>query len=111
MADRRQPLEVEEHPAEAVLHAVDVRRQLHGRRGRFKGCFVEHASIEEALGPAVQIADRGISTGASKDAARAQMLGEEVNMRVDLGLGSAAATAWGCDLTEGYVVENSSYST
>jgi glutamate N-acetyltransferase/amino-acid N-acetyltransferase len=59
----------------------------------------------------VHVAQGGISTGASKDEARAQMLGSEVNLRVDLGLGSASATAWGCDLTEGYVVENSSYST
>jgi glutamate N-acetyltransferase/amino-acid N-acetyltransferase len=59
----------------------------------------------------VHIAQGGISTGASKDEARAQMLGSEVNLRVDLGLGDARATAWGCDLTEGYVVENSAYST
>jgi glutamate N-acetyltransferase/amino-acid N-acetyltransferase len=59
----------------------------------------------------VQIASGGVATGASRDDARAQMLGDEVNFRVDLGLGDAAATAWGCDLTEGYVVENSAYST
>jgi N-acetylglutamate synthase/N-acetylornithine aminotransferase len=34
-----------------------------------------------------------------------------VSMRVDLGLGSGSARAWGCDLTEAYVVENSAYST
>ncbi len=59
----------------------------------------------------VQIAQHGIATNASKDSARAEMLGDEVNVRVDLGLGAATATAWGCDLTEGYVVENSAYST
>ncbi|HEY3062838.1 MAG TPA: bifunctional glutamate N-acetyltransferase/amino-acid acetyltransferase ArgJ [Chloroflexota bacterium] len=59
----------------------------------------------------VQIAQNGIATSASKEVARAEMLGDEVNVRVDLGLGAASATAWGCDLTEGYVVENSAYST
>jgi glutamate N-acetyltransferase/amino-acid N-acetyltransferase len=59
----------------------------------------------------VQVARDGIGTGASKDEARAQMHGAEVHMRVDLGLGSSQARAWGCDLTEAYVVENSSYST
>jgi glutamate N-acetyltransferase / amino-acid N-acetyltransferase len=59
----------------------------------------------------VQIAQQGIATSATKDAARAEMLGAEVNVRVDLGLGAASATAWGCDLTEDYVVENSAYST
>jgi glutamate N-acetyltransferase/amino-acid N-acetyltransferase len=35
----------------------------------------------------------------------------EVNIRVDLGLGSASATAWGCDLTEDYVRINADYTT
>jgi glutamate N-acetyltransferase / amino-acid N-acetyltransferase len=39
------------------------------------------------------------------------MHGAEVSMRVDLGLGNGSARAWGCDLTEAYVVENSAYST
>jgi glutamate N-acetyltransferase/amino-acid N-acetyltransferase len=39
------------------------------------------------------------------------MHGAEISMRVDLGLGSGSARAWGCDLTEAYVVENSAYST
>jgi glutamate N-acetyltransferase/amino-acid N-acetyltransferase len=52
-----------------------------------------------------------VSTGASKADASAQMHGAEVYMRVDLGLGDGAARAWGCDLTEAYVVENSAYST
>jgi glutamate N-acetyltransferase/amino-acid N-acetyltransferase len=60
---------------------------------------------------AVQVARDGVATGASKDDARAQMAGDEVTLRVDLGLGEGSATAWGCDLTEAYVVENSAYST
>jgi glutamate N-acetyltransferase / amino-acid N-acetyltransferase len=34
---------------------------------------------------------------------------ETVQIDVDLGIGSAAATAWGCDLTEGYIRENAAY--
>jgi glutamate N-acetyltransferase / amino-acid N-acetyltransferase len=59
----------------------------------------------------VQVARDGVSTGAAQAEARAQMTGAEVNFRVELGLGSSSATAWGCDLTEDYVVENSAYST
>ena len=59
----------------------------------------------------LQIARDGVTTGAPADDARAQMRGDEVSMRVDLGLGSGSARAWGCDLTEDYVVENSAYST
>ena len=35
----------------------------------------------------------------------------EVLIRVDLGLGDGSGEAFGCDLTEAYVVENSAYST
>ena len=59
----------------------------------------------------VQVAANGVGSGASKDAARAEMHGDEVTLRVDLGLGEGNARAWGCDLTEAYVVENSAYST
>jgi glutamate N-acetyltransferase/amino-acid N-acetyltransferase len=36
---------------------------------------------------------------------------DEVQLVVDLGLGSANATAWGCDLTEEYVKINAHYTT
>jgi glutamate N-acetyltransferase/amino-acid N-acetyltransferase len=35
----------------------------------------------------------------------------EVRIRVDLGMGKAAAVAWGCDLTEEYVRINAEYTT
>jgi glutamate N-acetyltransferase/amino-acid N-acetyltransferase len=39
------------------------------------------------------------------------MAGDEVLIRVDVGLGSGTGEAFGCDLTEGYVRENSEYTT
>jgi glutamate N-acetyltransferase/amino-acid N-acetyltransferase len=35
----------------------------------------------------------------------------EIVIRVDLGLGTAEATAWGCDLTAEYVRINGDYTT
>ena len=35
----------------------------------------------------------------------------EVRIRVELGVGEATATAWGCDLTREYVRINSEYTT
>ena len=35
----------------------------------------------------------------------------EVFMRVELNLGEGQATAWGCDLSEEYVVVNAEYTT
>jgi glutamate N-acetyltransferase/amino-acid N-acetyltransferase len=43
--------------------------------------------------------------------AKACLTSKEVGIRVDLGLGSAGATAWGSDLTEEFVRLNSQYTT
>jgi glutamate N-acetyltransferase/amino-acid N-acetyltransferase len=39
------------------------------------------------------------------------MRGDEVLIHVTLGTGTAAATVWGCDLTDGYVRINADYTT
>ncbi|TAL07536.1 MAG: bifunctional ornithine acetyltransferase/N-acetylglutamate synthase [Chloroflexota bacterium] len=44
-------------------------------------------------------------------AARAAMDGAEITIDLDLGLGSGFGEAFGCDLTETYVRENSEYTT
>lgn len=44
-------------------------------------------------------------------AARAAMDAPELLIRLDLGLGRGVGEAFGCDLTEAYVVENSEYTT
>lgn len=43
--------------------------------------------------------------------ARELMSREEVHFRVFLNLGEGKATAWGCDLTEGYIASNAEYTT
>jgi glutamate N-acetyltransferase/amino-acid N-acetyltransferase len=44
-------------------------------------------------------------------AARAAMDAPEIVIRLDLGLGTGSGEAFGCDLTEAYVRENSEYTT
>jgi glutamate N-acetyltransferase/amino-acid N-acetyltransferase len=44
-------------------------------------------------------------------AARAAMNASEVVLGLDLGLGTGSGEAFGCDLTEEYVIENSEYTT
>ena len=46
-----------------------------------------------------------------REAVRTAMDAPEVLIRVDLGLGDGAGEAFGCDLTEGYVIENAEYTT
>jgi glutamate N-acetyltransferase / amino-acid N-acetyltransferase len=46
-----------------------------------------------------------------RDAVRAAMDAPEVLIRLHLGLGGGTGEAFGCDLTEAYVVENAEYTT
>ncbi len=46
-----------------------------------------------------------------RDAVVALMSGEQVDFRVSLNLSDGAAVAYGCDLTEQYVIINSAYTT
>jgi glutamate N-acetyltransferase/amino-acid N-acetyltransferase len=105
--------------ARAVVGSPLVKAAVHGEDpnwGRifaavgYSGAQVDPRRAALWIG-SQQIARDGVATGVPKADARAQMHGTEVTLRVDLGLGNARATAWGCDLTEAYVVENSAYST
>ena len=42
-------------------------------------------------------------------AVRALLQSDPLDLNIDLGVGAGAATAYGCDLTEGYIGENASY--
>ena len=44
-------------------------------------------------------------------AVRAAMDAPEVLVRLHLGIGGGTGEAFGCDLTEGYVIENAEYTT
>jgi glutamate N-acetyltransferase/amino-acid N-acetyltransferase len=54
---------------------------------------------------------QGGPVGFDREAARAAMDGPELVLAVDLGLGNGQGEAFGCDLTETYVTENSEYTT
>jgi glutamate N-acetyltransferase/amino-acid N-acetyltransferase len=51
----------------------------------------------------------GMRANFDDDALREVLKGDPVELAVDLGIGVGAATAYGCDLTEGYIGENASY--
>ena len=61
------------------------------------------------FGP-VRVAHEGARDPAYDEAeASAAMKRDEVEIRVDLGLGSGSATVWTCDLTKGYIEINGDY--
>jgi glutamate N-acetyltransferase/amino-acid N-acetyltransferase len=63
------------------------------------------------IGLAGQAVFRGAPLAFDAAAISAAMHGPEVLIEVDLGRGEASAEAFGCDLSEAYVRENSAYST
>jgi glutamate N-acetyltransferase / amino-acid N-acetyltransferase len=67
-----------------------------------------HISI---AGFAVFDGARGGPLAFDRDAARAAMNAAELLIELDLGLGNGTGEAFGCDLTEAYVLENSEYTT
>ena len=59
----------------------------------------------------VCIMEGGVPIPFHKEAVVSLMRRDQVTFRIGMGLGTASATAWGCDLTEAYVVINSAYTT
>jgi glutamate N-acetyltransferase/amino-acid N-acetyltransferase len=53
----------------------------------------------------------GVPVAFDRAAVSRLMDNADVLLRVDLGLGAGTGEAFGCDLTEAYVIENSAYST
>ena len=52
----------------------------------------------------------GLAAQYDQETARQAMAGNEVTVTIDLHLGEDKATAWGCDLTHGYIDENTLYT-
>jgi glutamate N-acetyltransferase/amino-acid N-acetyltransferase len=76
--------------------------------GKCFDCTINPATTDVSInGRAV------VSSGTRADfdeaALRATLKAPEVNLEVSLGVGGAAATAFGCDLTQGYIDENAAY--
>jgi len=76
----------------------------------YSGAQVNPDLLECFLGD-VRVVENGMPATFDVQAARQALSGKEVTITVDLHLGDYCATAWGCDMTEGYVRFNSEYTT
>jgi glutamate N-acetyltransferase / amino-acid N-acetyltransferase len=56
-----------------------------------------------------QVLSKGARVDFDDAVVRTALGAEEVDIDVDLGVGDAEATAFGCDLTQGYIDENAAY--
>jgi glutamate N-acetyltransferase/amino-acid N-acetyltransferase len=73
------------------------------------GAEVKESALDVSIGD-VPVLKSGTPQNREPEAAEV-LRGQEVTITVNLNLGDASATAWGCDLTEEYVVINSQYTT
>lgn len=105
--------------ARAVASSMLVKSAVHGgdpNWGRiivalgYSGAELDENQVDLYIND-VCIMEGGRPIPYFKDAVVLTMSGPEVNLGLDLNLGNASATAWGCDLSEEYVTFNSKYTT
>jgi len=86
----------------------------------YSGAFMDPESLSLAMSDGkctpVVLVEKGLIKSASADGLEEEALSgimnsTEISILVDLGVGGAAATAWGCDLTDDYVRINAEYTT
>ncbi|MBA13298.1 MAG: bifunctional glutamate N-acetyltransferase/amino-acid acetyltransferase ArgJ [SAR202 cluster bacterium] len=103
----------------AIASSILVKAMVHGKDpnwGRIvmalgsSGIDIEENKIDVFISD-IHIVSKGIAIPYYKDAVVSAMADKEVHFKVNLNLGEYSANAWGCDLTEDYVVFNSAYST
>jgi len=104
--------------AREVVRSLGVKTAIYGHDpnwGRILAAVGNSGAHMEEARTTLWLADHCLFQGEPQAfdaaAAKAHLAGREVNIRVHLGLGDAAATAWGADLTEEYVRLNSRYTT
>lgn len=105
--------------ARAVSSSTLVKAAIHGADpnwGRimvalgYSGAELEESRVALYISD-VCIMEEGRPIPYFKDAVVLTMSGPEISLRLDLNLGDASATAWGCDISEEYVTFNSAYTT
>ena len=95
----------------AILESAGLSRAEAAARA-MQPARVDPATLRIAIAGLLAYDGRtGGPIGIDKAAARAAMAGEDLLIRLDLGLGTGIGEAFGCPLTEGYVRENSEYTT
>lgn len=57
----------------------------------------------------VMVVKNGTRASFDEAGLRASLAGDPVDVEIDVGVADASATAYGCDLTEGYIRENAAY--
>ncbi len=105
--------------ARAIASSLLVKSAIHGNDpnwGRvvcaagYSGAELDVSKVSFFIND-IAIMEGGTPIPFHRESVIAIMSRDEVALTVRLGLGDHAATAWGCELTEEYVVFNSAYTT
>ncbi|HEY0797733.1 MAG TPA: bifunctional glutamate N-acetyltransferase/amino-acid acetyltransferase ArgJ, partial [Candidatus Baltobacteraceae bacterium] len=105
--------------ARAIINSNLVKTALHGEDPNWGRLIAAAGSAHVGINPETWSiylneklwVDRGAIEVLSEAEGHRELENTAVNIRVDLGMGSAEATAWGCDLSRDYVRINASYRT
>lgn len=73
------------------------------------GEAADRDKLEIWIGPEQVTAEGWVLPGYSEERATAHLREDEVEIRVDVGVGDGHATVWTCDLTHGYIEINAGY--
>ncbi len=105
--------------ARAIVNSSLVKTAFHGEDPNWGRIIAAAGSVHAGLDPETwSIAlnsktwvERGAIEALSEAEAHRELEGTNVTVALDLGMGSASATAWGCDLSRDYVRINAHYRT
>jgi glutamate N-acetyltransferase/amino-acid N-acetyltransferase len=104
--------------ARALVESPLIKTMVHGADpnvgrilmavGKCVECTID-PSRTDAWVNGYQVVRGGFRLDFDEPTVRKALAGEVVDLVVALGVGDADATAWGCDLTKGYIDENAAY--
>jgi glutamate N-acetyltransferase/amino-acid N-acetyltransferase len=105
--------------ARAIINSSLVKTALHGEDPNWGRVIAAAGSVGAGLNPETWSlyighklwVERGAIEVLTEAEAHAELEQKAVAMRLDLGLGDASATGWGCDLSSDYVRINAHYRT
>ena len=105
--------------AKNVVSSSLVKSMVHGRDPNWGRVMMAVGKSEIKLEESkidiyindIHIAHEGKAVRFSKESVITSMNEKEIKIKIDLNVGDYSGIAWGCDLTEEYVIFNSAYST